>query len=169
MVDPILFAQELVMQYHLLGVFVSTMLFYTIVLPLPADLIVFFAGSLGTENFFLSPLFVGVVAGVAATIGGMLAYAIGLEADKHLLKEKHGKKYKQAADYLTKYGFWAIAFFALTPLPMDAMGVFAGALRYDWKKFALASFAGRLPRCLILAYAGYGGMSMVLQFFQWWL
>ena len=168
MIDVILFAQELIIQYHLLGVFVSTMLFYTVILPLPADLIVFFAGSLGTENFFLNPLFVGVVAAIAATIGGMLAYAIGLEADKRLLKKRHGKKYKTATEYLEKYGFWAIAFFALTPLPMDAMGVLAGALRYDWKGFALASFAGRLPRCLILAYAGFGGMTMVLQFFHWW-
>ncbi|MFC2174796.1 YqaA family protein [archaeon] len=168
MVDPIIFAQELVMQYHLFGVFISTMLFYTIVLPLPADLIVFFAGSLGAENFFLNPLFVGIVAGVAATIGGLVAYSIGLEADKHLLKKKHGKKYKQATEYLEKYGFWAIAFFALSPLPMDVMGVLAGALRYDWKKFVLASFAGRLPRCLILAYAGFGGVHVILTLFQWW-
>ncbi len=137
-------------------------------MPLPADLIVFFAGSLGTVNPFLNPLLVGIVAAISATIGGMLAYAIGFEADKHLLQKKHGKKHKLATKYLEKYGFWAIAFFALSPLPMDAMGVLAGALRYDWKKFVLATFAGRLPRCLILAYAGYGGMSVVLTVFNWW-
>lgn len=165
--DVILFSQELIMQYHLFGVFISTLLFYTIILPLPADAVVFFAGSLGATIPLLHPAFVTIVASVAATIAGLVAYAIGFEADKILLKEKHGKNYRKAEDYLERYGFWAIVFFAFSPLPMDIMGLIAGALNYDWKKFVIASFIGRFFRCLILSYAGYTGTQFILNIFQW--
>ena len=166
-VDLLLFANTLIADFGILGVFISTMLMNaTIILPLPGDLVVFSAGALANNSIFFNPFSIGIVAGIGAAIGELTAWAVGWETDHLILKKRHGKIYKQAEKFFKKHGFVGIAFFSLTPLPMDVMGLLAGALRYDPIKFFLATLLGKIPRNLLLAYAGFAGMTIVLNAFQ---
>jgi len=58
-----------------------------------------------------------------------------------------------------------IAFFAFTPLPFDLIGIAAGLVKYSKKKFFLGCLIGKIPRYIILAYAGYFGITFLIHFF----
>lgn len=161
-------AKALIAEYGILGVFISTMLMNaSILLPLPADLIVFSAGALANHSVLFNPFTIGIVAGIGSAIGELTAWAVGWETDKFVLKKRHGKTYHLVEKFFKKYGFIGIAFFALTPLPLDVMGLFAGAVHYSPAKYFAASLFGKVPRALILSYAGFMGMTIVLNFFRW--
>ncbi len=163
----LLLTNTLIAEYGILGVFISTMLMNaSILLPLPADLVVFSAGALSSSSIFFNPLAIGIVAGIGSAIGELTSWAVGWETDVLVLKKRHGKTYLLVKEFFTRYGFVGIAFFALTPLPLDVMGLFAGAVRYSPVKYFTATLLGKIPRAIILAYAGLSGMVIVLKFFQ---
>ena len=57
---------------------------------------------------------------------------------------------------MMRYGGVAIFLFALVPgLIFDLIAIAAGAVRFPFWKFFLASFAGRLPRSFLEAYLGW--------------
>jgi membrane protein DedA with SNARE-associated domain len=165
--DPVVFAQQLVVDYGLLGVFLASIILNaSIILPLPADALVFAAGAASASTVLFNPLAVGVFAGLGSTIGEMTSYLAGLGMHLAAINKKHIKGFKQVQDLFDKYGFWGIAFVTFTPLPTDVAGLIAGSVHYNPTKFFLAVLAGKLPRCIIVAYAGQMGMAAVLSFFQ---
>jgi len=139
----------------------------SILLPLPADLIVFSAGAMANHSWFFNPITIGIVAGIAASIGEMTAWAVGWGTKRFLLKKEEGKLYKTIALYFHKFGFWGVAFLSVIPFPHDFVGLFAGAVHYDPVKFFVATLMGKIPRCMLLASAGYAGATIVLSFFSW--
>ena len=122
--------------------------------PLPifsTEIVVFLAGSM------TNPLLVGIVAGIATAIGELTTYVIGFGGEKLVSKKMNeGERYQQAVDFFKRGGFWAVILFAFTPLPMDLIGVIAGGLKYDVKKFFAGALIGKIPRNVIIAYAGAG-------------
>jgi membrane protein YqaA with SNARE-associated domain len=133
--------------------------FFVIVLltsatPLPifaTEAIVFAAGSLA------DPLLIGIIAGLAGAIGELSTYFIGYGGERLISKKKkEGKRYNRAEEIFQKYGFWAVILFAFTPLPMDLLGLIAGGLRYNLKRFFIGTLIGKIPRFILMAYAGAG-------------
>ena len=124
-------------------------------LPVPVFLVVSAAASV------LDPLWVGIIAGVASAIGELSGYFIGAGGEKALKKRgKEGYFYEQSKKLFKKYGFWGIAGAAIFPItPIDLVGLIAGTLRYGWKKFLAAAIIGKVPRYLIVAYAGGAAIS----------
>ncbi len=152
----------LLQQYGLIAVFFLSLAFNaSIFFPLPADIVVFTAGGMFAEMGLFGPLLVAVFAAIAAGIGELTAFGVGRGASVVALRKKH-KHFERAEDFFNKYGALGIIFFSFTPLPMDLMGLLAGALFYDVKKFLVAAWVGKLIRCLILAFAGYYGVGAVL-------
>jgi len=119
-------------------------------LPVPVFAVIVAAASV------LDPFWVGVIAGIGSAIGELSGYFIGVGGEKVLeRKEKEGAIYKKSKEVFKKYGFWGIVAVTIFPLTLiDFMGLIAGALRYGWKKFLLAAIIGKIPRYLIVAYAG---------------
>lgn len=119
-------------------------------LPVPVFLVV------ATAATVLDPFWVGVVAGIGSAIGELSGYFIGVGSEKALKKRgKEGYFYEQSRRLFRRYGFWGIAGAAVFPItPIDLVGLIAGALRYGWKKFLAAAIIGKVPRYLIVAYAG---------------
>lgn len=119
-------------------------------LPVPVFAIVVAAASV------LDPFWVGVVAGIASAIGELSGYFIGAGSEKVLKKKgKEGLFYKRSGELFKRYGFWGIAAAAIFPItPIDFVGIIAGTLRYGWKKFVIAAAVGKIPRYMIVAYAG---------------
>ena len=72
-------------------------------------------------------------------------------------------------DYMMKvfnrYGFAAIFFFALTPLPDDLLFIPLGIMRYRFVKVFIPALLGKMLMCFILAYSGYLSIGVIKSIF----
>jgi len=131
----------------------------TVLLPVPSFLLVFAMGAV------LNPWLVGIAAAFGCALGELTGYGIGL-VGKKAIEKKHERWLKKANAWMEKYkAFVVIVIFAATPLPDDVVGVFCGAIKYDIRKFFIASLIGKLILNLSLALGGYYGMQWVLSVF----
>lgn len=131
----------------------------TIIFPIPSFLVVFAFGAI------LNPWLVGISAAFGCALGEMTGYGVGF-AGKMAIEKKYAYWLNKANQWMEKYkAFAVIVVFAATPLPDDVVGIFCGAIKYDVKKFFLASLAGKLVLNLSLALGGYYGMQWVLAVF----
>jgi uncharacterized membrane protein YdjX (TVP38/TMEM64 family) len=65
--------------------------------------------------------------------------------------------YRLMKRWIDKYGFWAIAFISFQPLlPIEVAGIISGAARMPVRKFLPALILGKVPKYIILVYAGLG-------------
>jgi membrane protein YqaA with SNARE-associated domain len=137
-------------------------------LPLPIDLLII---PLSTIDYFglgvITPLLLGIIVGFGASIGEFSGYLIGLAGIKSFetMKQQEINKLKQLKEQLELIGIPLIAFFSFTPLPFDLVGVAAGLAKYSKKKFFVGCLLGKVPRYIILAYAGYFGIGFLLHLF----
>lgn len=153
-------SQEIAGSWGYLGIFlVSFIGCATVILPVPAFIVVFVFGAI------MNPWLVGISAGFGCALGELTGYAIGL-GGKKVIEKKHGPWLKRANRWMERYkAFVVITIFAATPLPDDILGVFCGAIKYDIRKFFLASLTGKLIMNVSLALGGYFGMQWVLSVF----
>ncbi|MFH1978711.1 MAG: VTT domain-containing protein [Candidatus Aenigmatarchaeota archaeon] len=131
----------------------------SIFLPVPAYIITVTFGSI------LNPWLVGIASALGAALGEITGYLLG-RGGREVLLEKYEKNFKRAKKWIETHGiFPVIILFAATPLPDEVVGIMAGAINYNIKKFLLASFLGKLLLYTALAMAGYYGISFVLGLF----
>jgi membrane protein YqaA with SNARE-associated domain len=137
---------EKVGNWGYLGVFLVTFVATaSFILPIPYLLIV------ARAAFYLDPLMVTLVAGLAGALGELTGYVIGASG-RALIPQ--GKLYERANHWMVSYGFWCVAFFAFVPNPLfDAIGFAAGVLRYSLWKFLLACFLGKSLKFFLAAYS----------------
>jgi membrane protein YqaA with SNARE-associated domain len=143
------------------GIFVLGMVSSsTIFLPLPIDVIIFLVAA------ELNPYLVGVSAGIGAGIGELTGYLMGVGGRLVVLDESRKKLAKlpkafRRAFFLTFYNlikksiFLLIVLMCFVPFIFDFIGIFSGAIRYDIKKFLLASIIGKTIRYLLIALTGH--------------
>jgi membrane protein DedA with SNARE-associated domain len=167
------FFYGLVYTFGYFGVFFSAFLgSATLFLPTPALLVVFFAGPV------LDPLLVGIIAGFGAAVGELIGYGIGYGVNfgSRLFRKKNYRSIKKTSDWkkwgkkgekwFNKYGGFLLTFiFALTPLPDDVIGLIAGYVKYDIKKYFIACLIGKIILCTAIAYAGYYGIDLFIEYF----
>ncbi len=156
----LLWSQDVAGTWGYLGIFMVNLIgAATIIFPIPAFFVVFIFGAI------LNPWLVGISAALGAVLGELTGYAIGL-GGKKAIEKKYGYWLKKANEWMKKYkAFFIITLFAATPLPDDVLGIFCGAIKYDLKKFFIASLTGKLIMNLFLAFGGYFGMQWVLSVF----
>jgi membrane protein YqaA with SNARE-associated domain len=135
---------ETVGNWGYVGVFLVTFVATaSFILPIPYLLIV------ARAAFYLDPLMVTLVAGLAGALGELTGYVIGASG-RGLIPQ--GRIYEKANHWMVTYGFWCVAFFAFVPNPLfDAIGFAAGVLRYPLWKFLLACFLGKSLKFLLAA------------------
>lgn len=153
-------SQEIVLAFGYLGVFIIGFIgTVSIVLPTPAFLAIFVAGSV------LNPWLVGIVSGLGMAIGELTGYGFGI-VGKKVIEKKHKKWLKKAKGWFEGHGaFWVIILFSATPLPDDVVGFLSGMIKYDIKKFFVATFIGKTAMNIALAWAGFYGVQWVLGLF----
>lgn len=89
---------------------------------------------------------------VASTIGYLIGRAIGSTGVSKLIG--HNTEHK-VADFMEKYGLWAIIIARVSPfLSNDAVSFVAGFARMTYLKFIFATFVGILPLTILLAWLG---------------
>ncbi len=142
--------------YGYAGVFLVNLISCaSILFPIPGEAINIAAGAT------LNPLWVGLVATVGATMGEPTCYLVGY-LGREVVMAGYSQKYQQAERWMQRYGSFAIFLFALVPvLIFDLIGIVAGSTRYPLWRFMMACFAGRVLRCLIEAYLGYGLLGLL--------
>lgn len=155
-------SQAVAETWGLLGLFVVSIIGNAaVILPLPTFIIVFLAGST------MNPWLVGIVAGAGGAIGEMTAYAVGL-GGREVIEGRNSRWLVKAKKWSDNWGvFPIIIFFAATPLPFDIIGIFSGIIKYDIKKFFVATLIGKTIASLALAWAGFYSVSWVLTLFGW--
>lgn len=132
----------------------------SIILPLPTILFVIAFAEVH-KDFWL----VGIVSGAGAAIGELTGYYAGM-GGRLLIEKNHKHLFDRTKKWVQKFGmFLVIIFFAATPLPADVIGIIAGIIRYDVKKFLLANFIGKAIKFTVLAYASVNAIGFILKIF----
>jgi membrane protein YqaA with SNARE-associated domain len=144
-------------QYGYPGIFLLSILANaTIILPAPGLAIVFTFGGV------FSPLGVGLAAGAGAAIGELSGYLAGISGQAII---DNPKLYQRFEGYMQKYGPLTITVLAFLPLPVfDLAGVAAGALKMPVQKFLFYCALGKIPKMILVAFAGAYSVDWVLQF-----
>lgn len=133
----------------LLGIFLINF-FSTVALFLPN----FSAVSVVAGGNLYNPILVAIVATLGGVLGDVSSFVIG-RSGTELLASKEGKLFNKFSTLFLKYGFIIVFLLALVPNPIfDAIGIFAGATRYSFKKYFIAMLLGRIIRNLGLAFLG---------------
>lgn len=141
----------------------------SIIVPIPSPLIIMGAGAILIEpglswSAAFSPIMLQVVlpGAVASTIGAYVAYGIAYLGGKPVIERFTRFLGFNWEDILAmdrrivgKMGVMLFILRALPVVPLSLISATAGALRLPLLKFSLWTFAGSLPRCLLLGYMGY--------------
>lgn len=172
--------------YGYIGVFAVGVLGGVSIIPAPTLMMVFFLG--GTLN----PLFVGLTAAFGGAIGGITVYLTGagvesmwsrFRARGQRFESQPGWRYdpvrsvesqfwsrgEKLYNRLAKWmegngGYWTLFITsAMIISPFYFAGLAAGSLRIGLPKFFLISWAGKTIRYLLVAYSGYLGLHILLQ------
>ncbi len=141
--------------YGYAGLFlVSALSSASIFLPVPGLFLVITFGAV------LNPILVGVISGVGSAAGEVTGYLLGYGGR---IAVEDGEKYEKMSRWMRKWGGLTILFLAFFPNPLfDAAGIVSGVLKYPLWKFLLFSTAGRIPKHIIFAYAGFYGFYYFL-------
>jgi len=141
-------------EYGYLGAFlISLVANGTIILPMPGLILLFALGA------SFNPLLIGLASGLGGSFGEMTGYLAGVSG-RGVLQDN--RTYINAVGWLKKWGMAVIFLFTVTPLPVDLVGIAAGALRYPVWKFLLVCFLGKAILYSGMAYAGAWGWETVI-------
>ena len=58
-----------------------------------------------------------------------------------------------------------IALGSMTPFPFDLIGIAAGLMKYDPRKFFVAAMVGKWVRYILIAFAGSFGIAIIKSWF----
>ena len=167
MVFGIDFLMQIVQNFGYLGfVLIGFLSSFLIFIPSPAFIVVFLAAP------FYNPLLLGLAAGLGSAIGEMTGYGAGYGLEKLFEKKsknksKLRKQIMQIEKLFQKYhpDLVIFAFAALPLVPIDALGIFCGVIKYNKKKFFFYVLLGKIIKFVLLAYMGFYGMSFILNVF----
>jgi len=143
-----------------LSIFVTTLICnFTIIAPVPVATAIMIAAATRRE-----PVMVALAASIGGTLGELSGYYAGY-LGKRIAIAEHVARYNRVADWMNRYGLWAIFFLAFQPvIPFDIGGLVAGAARMPLWKFLPALWAGKFLKCIILCYSGIG----LIHFLPFW-
>lgn len=135
--------------------------------PLPPDPLLI-AMAVGRPDL---ALWYAAVCTVASVLGAMLGYLIGLKGGRPIAEKLFKQERIDTASTLyQRYDAWAVGAAALSPIPYKVFTITAGIARVNFKRFVLASIAGRGARFfavgLAIFYFGPAIQSALDQYFE---
>ncbi len=157
-------------QYGALGAFLTSFIVSTsIFLPVPGFFIVGAIAASGASHWAL----VALASASGSALGQFTAYLAGY-GGRAVINKDNSVWYRRAEDWMRRYGSLAIFTFAIAFLPVDVIGIVAGALRFPYWKYLLATFAGYLPKTLVGCYLAHSvwkkwpSLQESLSAVPWW-
>jgi len=161
---------ESIRAHGALSVFVGVII-ESVIVPIPSPLVIMGAGfilispDLSLSQALIPILLLIVLPGsTASTLGAYIGYGIGFLGGKPLVdrwKGFLGLKWEQVESLQRRFRkgqIKATIFFlrAIPIFPLSLISVAAGFVRLALWPFTLWTFYGSIPRCLLLAYLGWG-------------
>jgi membrane protein YqaA with SNARE-associated domain len=128
-----------VAEFGLVGVFFAVIATDSLAATHEPVLLVAYAGGLGFMPVFLT-------ASAASVIAGPVGWGLGTLLGRAPLVERVFRRYR-IDDFMTRYGFWAVAVAALTPFPFSLATWASGAAGLQLRVVALGSLF-RVPKVL---------------------
>ncbi len=117
----------------------------SMVLPVPA------LATVCGASTFLVPLYVGLVAGGAETVGELTGYFLGYSGRGVVGEERVPQR---LGTWMRRRAWLLLFLLAFIPNPVfDLAGVTAGALRYPLERFLAVVLAGKILKFVSFAYA----------------
>ena len=112
---------------------------------------------------FGDPWLPALVGTTGQVIGEMVSYLLGATGSPWIRRQK---AYRRVEDWIKRWGLLVVFVIAATPNPVfDIAGAVAGAAGLGWKRFFVASWAGRLIKNVLIAFLALGGAAL----FERWL
>lgn len=120
-------------------------------LPLPTAWIVLWAAR------EVDPLSVALIGTIGTCIANLHDYYIiqYLFRVERIKKAKKTRLYSNAVQWFERAPFLTLSAASFLPIPIDVVRILAISTDYPRRLYALATFVGRLPRYLLLAYLSY--------------
>ncbi len=128
---------------------------------LPGDSLLFVVGMLIAQGFIAINIGVAVLLLIiAAIIGNIVGYWIGLKAGPALFKRPDSKLFKQeyvdkTHAFFEKYGARAIVMARFVPIVRTFITAIAGVGRMDFRRYVVFSFIGAVLWAGLVTLAGY--------------
>jgi membrane protein DedA with SNARE-associated domain len=170
MADFVSFIFELIRENGAWAVFLGVLV-EEIIVPIPSPLILMGSGFLLIDPSLtfaeaLPMMFyqIAIPAAVAGTLGSFFVYAIGYYGGKPVIKrfekwlDADWDKLERTSERMSRgKNVWLTIFLmrAVVIFPMSLVALVSGLLRLSWKKYAVATFFGSVPRAMILAFLGW--------------
>ena len=102
-------------------------------------------------------LWLAAIATTSSVGGALVGHWLGRRLGAPLLHKFVSSRHVESAERMfVKYGSWAVALAAFTPIPYKVFAITAGALKHNLRSFILASLIGRGARFFLL-----GGLLFV--------
>lgn len=112
---------------------------------------------------FGDPWLPALVGTTGQVIGEMVSYLLGATGSPWIRRQQ---AYRRVEDWIKRWGLLVVFVIAAVPNPVfDIAGAVAGAAGLGWKRFFVASWAGRLIKNLVIAFLALGGAAL----FERWL
>ena len=125
----------------------------SLVLPVPGLI------SLCGVSLLLSPLTLGVLAGVAETLGETSGYAIGYGGRTVVEQRRY---YERIRGWMERRGVFVILIMSVIPNPLfDLVGITAGGVRYPLLRFLVTVLIGKTIKGILVAYSFYYGVTFL--------
>ena len=141
--------EEVVLDYGYIGIFIVSFT-ESIIQPIPPDPFI-----TGSTAFGLNVLTAATVAAIGSVLGGIVGYFLGKFLGEPVAKKLLSEKYYDKGEILfRRFGIWAVLVAAITPIPFKVICWLAGIFEMPISGFILASFIGRFPRFLAVAFLG---------------
>lgn len=136
----------------------------SVLLPMPGSGLAFAAGGFLSPVWGIpAPILVGVVAGLAESIGEFTGYGAGMSGTRMLDRRRI---YQRIRGWIQKRAFITMFVMSLTPSPVfDIAGIAAGATRVPIRVFYPAILLGKTTRAIMLATAGFYGIGLLEKIF----
>ena len=123
-------------QAYVAGFIINAVSSATIMIPVPGLAVLLVMAK------ELDPIMLGVAAGVGGAVGDLVGYWIGARGRGTL---ENVRAYRFARRQMERFGGAVVLAFALVPvLPMDAIGIVAGATRYPLARYIAFTAAGKI-------------------------
>jgi len=160
-------------RFGLLGVlivaFIAGSTFSITAIPVPYWLVVFtLPGVIAGQWGFLAPVWVGLVAGLGASLGQLITFMIGYGGrgiSERVSSKFSARLYERAIAWAKRHGSLAVFVMSAVFNPLHLpMTIAIATLRYPPHKFFFYCFLGTALKSLAIAFCGYYGLTSL---FSW--
>jgi membrane protein YqaA with SNARE-associated domain len=145
----ILWVQAFVQAYGLAGAFAIAVL-ESFIFPVPTATFIAPFTAMGVD-----PLAIILVATTGSVLGAVIGYVLGIRLGRPVAERLFRRHIPRVEKWYERWGVWAVFIAAFSPIPFKVFTWTSGIFRLDFRRFLIASVAGRLLQFTIAAYVGY--------------